>query len=75
MTTGRRRDHNEIIELAAEILDPNGIPIEDAIFSELVKPNRPIPQFITELTTITNNMVGIAERFPEVAGNFLEFMR
>jgi DNA polymerase III epsilon subunit-like protein len=74
-TTGRRQDHDEIIELAAEILDPNGIPLEDAIFSELVKPNRPIPQFITKLTTITNDMVGIAERFPEVAGNFLEFMR
>jgi DNA polymerase III epsilon subunit-like protein len=61
--------------MAAEILDPNGIPLEDTIFLELIRPNIPIPWFITELTTITNNMVGIAERFPKVAGNFLEFMQ
>jgi DNA polymerase III alpha subunit (gram-positive type) len=52
-TTGRSRQHSEIIELAAQILDPNGIPLEDAIFSELIKPNTPIPPLITELTTIT----------------------
>jgi DNA polymerase III alpha subunit (gram-positive type) len=74
-TIGQSQDRNNIIEMAAEILDPKGIPLEDAIFLELIRPNTPIPRFTTELTTITNNMVGIAERFPEVAGNFLEFMR
>ena len=74
-TTGRSREHSEIIELAAQILDPNGIPLEDAIFLELIKPNTPIPALITELTTITNDMVSTAEGFPEVAGNFREFMR
>jgi DNA polymerase III epsilon subunit-like protein len=72
---GRSQDRDKIIKLAAEILDPNRIPLEAAIFSELIRPNTPIPRFITELTTITNNMVGLAERFPEVAGNFLEFMQ
>jgi Exonuclease len=74
-TTGRSRQQHEIIELAAQILDPNGIPLEEAIFAELVKPSRPIPLFITELTTITNDHVSTAQSFPEVAGNFFEFMR
>jgi DNA polymerase III alpha subunit (gram-positive type) len=39
----------------------------------LVKPCRPIPPFITELTTITNDHVSTAQSFPEVAG--FEFMR
>jgi DNA polymerase III alpha subunit (gram-positive type) len=70
-TTGRSRQQHEIIELAAQILDPNGIPLEEAIFSELVKPSQPIPPFITELTTITKDHVSTAE----VAGNCFEFMR
>jgi DNA polymerase III epsilon subunit-like protein len=74
-TTGRSRQQHEIIELAAQILDPNSIPLEEAIFSELVKPSRPIPPFITELTTTTNDIVSTAQSFPEVAGNFFEFMR
>jgi DNA polymerase III epsilon subunit-like protein len=74
-TTGRSRQQQEIIELAAQILDPNGIPLEEAIFSELVKPSRPIPPFITDLTTITNDIVSSAQSFPEVAGNFFELMR
>jgi hypothetical protein len=43
--------------------------------SELVKPSWPIPPFITELTTITSDIVSTAQSFPEVAGNFFEFMR
>jgi DNA polymerase III epsilon subunit-like protein len=74
-TTGRSRQQHKIIELAAQILDPNGIPLEEAIFSELVKPSQPIPPFITELTTITNDIVSTAQSFPEVAGNFFKFMR
>jgi DNA polymerase III epsilon subunit-like protein len=69
-TTGRSRDHDKIIELTAEILDPIGIPLEDAIFLELIRPNTPIPQFITELTTITNDIVGIAERFLKLLATF-----
>jgi hypothetical protein len=69
-TTGRSRQHSEIIELDAQILDPNGIPLEDAIFLELIRPNTPMPPLITELTTITNEMVSTAEQFSEVAINF-----
>jgi Exonuclease len=74
-TTGRSRQQHKNIELTVQILDPNGIPLEEATFSELVKPSRPIPPFITELTTITNDNVCTAQSFPEVAGNFFEFMR
>jgi DNA polymerase III epsilon subunit-like protein len=73
-TTGRSRQRDEIIKVTAQILDPNGIPLEDATFSELVKPNATIPSFITELTTITNENVSTAACFPEVASAFIQFM-
>jgi DNA polymerase III alpha subunit (gram-positive type) len=59
--------------LAAVILDENGIEIEDASFSQFVKPRNPIPPFITELTSITNNDVSLAERFPAVSDAFIRF--
>jgi DNA polymerase III alpha subunit (gram-positive type) len=37
-TTGRSRQRDKIIEVAAQILDPNGIPFEDTTFLEMVKP-------------------------------------
>ena len=37
-TTGRSRQRDEIIKLAAQVLDPNGIQIEEAIFTQLVRP-------------------------------------
>lgn len=74
-TTGRSRQHDEIIELAAVVLDGSGIPIEDAEFSHFVKPKTAIPPFITELTSITNDNVANAEQFPEVADAFIRFMQ
>ena len=44
-TTGRSRQHDKIIELAAQISDPNGIQVKDGIFSQLVKPTGTIPPF------------------------------
>jgi DNA polymerase III alpha subunit (gram-positive type) len=73
-TTGRSRQRDEIIELAAVILDENGIEIEDASFSQFVKPRNPIPPFITELTSITNDDVSRAESFPAVGDAFIRFM-
>jgi DNA polymerase-3 subunit alpha (Gram-positive type) len=73
-TTGRMRQCSEIIELAAVILDENGIQIEDATFIEFVKPTTPIPQVITQLTNITNDMVSGAESFSVVAADFIWFM-
>lgn len=74
-TTGRIRHRDEIIELAAQVLDPNGIQIEEAVFTQLVRPKLPIPAFITELTTIDNDIVRTAERFPSVAQSFIRFMQ
>ena len=74
-TTGVNRIKNEIIELAAVILDRNGIPIEDASFMSFVRPKNPIPSYISEITNITNNHVCDANTFPEVAGAFLRFIQ
>jgi DNA polymerase III alpha subunit (gram-positive type) len=74
-TTGLSRKQHEIIELAAVILDHNGIQIEDASFVQLVKPTNPIPSFITTLTSITNDDVRDADNFKEVGGAFLRFMQ
>lgn len=74
-TTGRRLQQDEIIELAGVILDPNGIEIEDASFSEFVKPLRPIPSYITQLTSITNDMVSLARPFADVANDFISFIK
>ena len=52
-----RRQRDEIIELAAQVLDPNGIQIEEAMFTQLVRPKLAIPTIITKLTTINNDMV------------------
>jgi DNA polymerase III epsilon subunit-like protein len=74
-TTGRSRQRDEIIELAAVILDENGVEIEDASFSQFVKPRNPIPPFITELTSITNDDVSTAEDFPAVGDAFIRFIQ
>jgi DNA polymerase III epsilon subunit-like protein len=74
-TTGRSRQLNEIIEIAAQVLDPFGIQIEDADFSQLVRPKKGIPAFITQLTTIDNDMVSGAEEFASVGDAFIRFMQ
>ncbi|HXD23384.1 MAG TPA: exonuclease domain-containing protein [Gemmatimonadaceae bacterium] len=38
------------------------------VFDSLINPGRPIPQFITQLTGISNRMVKNAPRFDDVAG-------
>jgi DNA polymerase III epsilon subunit-like protein len=74
-TTGRQRQKDEIIELAACVLDPNGIQIEDAVFVEYVKPTSAIPTFITSLTSITNEDVNDADGFAVVGDAFVRFMK
>ena len=73
-TTGRSKEKNKVIEVAGLILDSSGMEIEDANTSDLVKPNRPIPTYITELTTIANDDVSMALSFPEVADKFIRFI-
>lgn len=53
-TTGLDPNYDEIIEIAAIRIRNNMI---DSTFSTLVKPERLIDNFITELTGITNDMV------------------
>jgi DNA polymerase III alpha subunit (gram-positive type) len=74
-TTGRVRQRDEIIEVGASIYDQNGMPVEDAHFSQFVKPKARIPSFITQLTTITDDDVAEAEPFPVVADAFIRFMQ
>jgi ATP-dependent DNA helicase DinG len=69
------RQRDEIIEVGATIHDQNGIPIEDAHFSQFVKPTGAIPPFITQITNITDEDVADAEPFPAVADAFIRFMQ
>jgi DNA polymerase III epsilon subunit-like protein len=44
-TTGSSRQRGEIIEVAAVVLEHFVVPIEDAGFSQFVRPTTPIPPF------------------------------
>jgi DNA polymerase III epsilon subunit-like protein len=59
------------MEFAAFILDKGSVKIEDASFSQFVKPRNPIPPFITKPTSITNNSVSTAKSFPAVGDAFI----
>ena len=69
-TTGLSSLYSEIIEIGALCIR-NG-KVEDE-FQKLVKPYRPIPQAITELTGITNKMVENADTIEYVLPEFLYF--
>lgn len=69
-TTGLNYKQDEIIEFAA-IKYTNQESVE---FNELVKPAAPIPENITKLTGITNEMVQDAAAIDAVLPKFLEFI-
>ncbi|KAG7353873.1 exonuclease [Nitzschia inconspicua] len=73
-TTGGSRTKDDIIELAAMVLGPDGIAIEDGSFESLIRPHRKITPYITTLTGITNEMVKTAPTFPEVMNSFFRFV-
>ena len=73
-TTGFSRSNCHIIELAAEILAPNGVAMEDSVFSSLIKPPQPIPSIVVELTGITQEMVETQHTFKEVIETFFDFL-
>jgi DNA polymerase III subunit epsilon len=56
---------HRITEIAAVRLRGDGSPVDE--YRTLVNPERPIPSFITALTSITRDMVRDAPRFGEVA--------
>ncbi len=70
-TTGLDPTWNEIIEIGA--IKVRNHDIIDS-FSQLVKPNIPIDDFISELTGITNEIVEDAPTIEDVLPIFLEFV-
>ena len=70
-TTGLSPNNCEIIELSAIKVENNEIA---DTFSSLVKPTTPIPEFIQELTGITNEMVSTAPAISEILPKYLSFL-
>lgn len=70
-TTGYNPGWDEIIELCA-IKVRNG-QIEDK-FVSLVKPNNTVPNYITEMTGITSEMVATAPSLKEILPHFINFI-
>jgi DNA polymerase III epsilon subunit-like protein len=72
-TTGFSKERHEIIEIAAQILAPDGRIVDD-VFKSFIKPHNPIPAIISELTGIRNEDVEGAAEFKTTATNFFEFI-
>jgi DNA polymerase-3 subunit alpha (Gram-positive type) len=70
-TTGLDPQYSEIIEIGAFKI--KGSEIKN-IFSELIKPNRPISSEITKITGIDNEMVDGCAPAESVLPRFLEFI-
>ena len=70
-TTGLSLEYHEIIEISA-VRVKNGNICE--VFSSLVHPSESIPQFITNLTGITNEMAKHAPEPQSVLPRFIEFI-
>ena len=70
-TTGLSVNYNEIIEIGA-VKVKDGLIIDT--FSTFVKPKEKISDFITELTSITNQMVSNAPTIDEVFDDFISFI-
>lgn len=70
-TTGLSSNYNEIIEIAG-VKVRNGAIIDE--FSTFVKPTKAIKPFITELTSITNDDVRIADPIDIVLPKFKAFI-
>ncbi len=71
-TTGLDPQLNEIIEIGAVRVVDGVVKGE---FSELVKPERSIPEFITRLTGISDRDVRNASSIREVMPRFLDFIK
>ncbi len=69
-TTGGTANLHRITEIGA-VKIKNGIIVDE--FQTLINPGRSIPEFITRLTGISNEMVADAPAFSEIGEKFLEF--
>lgn len=69
-TTGLSPKKNEIIEIGAVKIRNRSIV---ATFSSFIKPEKPIPQNITKLTGISNDMVLDAPKVDTILPDFLDF--
>jgi DNA polymerase-3 subunit epsilon len=69
-TTGARSGKGDrVTEIAIYGLSNGEI---EPLFTSLVNPERPIPRFVSTLTSITNEMVGDAPTFADIAGEVVE---
>jgi DNA polymerase III subunit epsilon len=64
---------HRVTEIAAVRLRGDGVVMDE--YRTLVNPERPIPAFISRLTSITWDMVSAAPRFGEVAGDVARVLR
>ncbi|MEZ4828047.1 MAG: exonuclease domain-containing protein [Bacteroidia bacterium] len=71
-TTGGNPKTDRITEIAIFRYDGNGVV---QVFESLINPEMPIPDFITRITGIDNDMVREAPRFFEVAREIVEITR
>lgn len=72
-TTGLSNKNDRITEIGALKLDGSGRVIDS--FSQLVNPEKPIPEFITNLTGISDEMVRDKPIIEEVIKDFYEFFK
>ena len=70
-TTGLSPWQNEVIEIGA-VRFRDWQPVAE--FDVLIRPEYPIPSFITGLTGITNEMVADKPRFGEIVEEFMDFL-
>ena len=70
-TTGLSWQWDEIIEMAALKVRDNQVV---DTYQQLIKPSEEIPDFITEINHITNEMVANAPTIEETLNNFLDFV-
>ena len=70
-TTGLHVTHDAIIEIAVYIISEQGI---ETTWHRLIKPTRSIPQAISTLTGITNEMVQDAPTFVSIATELYEVL-
>ena len=71
-TTGLNRGTDEITEIGAVKIE-NGVIVDS--WSSFVNPGKHIPETITDITGITDEMVAAAPKINEILPSFLEFCK